>query len=49
MKLASVRSLVSRHGGGVFDFGGKSTRKGLFGRIECETGTTHVVQNEILI
>ena len=49
MKLASMRSLVSRHGGGVFGFGGKSTRKDQFGRIECETGTTRVVQSEILI
>ena len=44
-----MRSLVDRHEGGVFGFGGKSTRKGMFGRIECETDTTRVVQNEILI
>ena len=49
MKLASVRSLVGRHGGGVFGFGKKSTRRGLFDRVECERGTTRVVQNEILI
>ena len=49
MKLASVRSLVGRHGGGIFGFGEKSTKKGLFGRFECEKDTTCAVQNEILI
>ena len=49
MKLASVRLLVGRHGGGVFGFDEKSTRRGLFGKVECERGTTRVVWNEILI
>ena len=49
MKLASVRSLASRHGGGVFGSDGKSTKTDLLGRIECETDTTRAVQNGILI
>ena len=49
IKLASVRSLVGRHGGGIFGWGEKSTRKDRFGRTGCEKGTTRAVQNGILI